>query len=68
MKGNELVFFINDATNKIVKKLHMKIELSTGYDLGPKYMSLRLDVWVVLSLVNPENKFLMEKRIFCCLS
>lgn len=68
MKGNELVFFINDATNKIVEKLHMKIELSTGYDLEPKCMSLRLDVWVVLSLVNPENKFLMEKRIFYCLS
>ena len=43
MKGNELVFFINDATNEIVE-LHMKIGLSTGYDLGPKCMSLRLDV------------------------
>jgi hypothetical protein len=44
MKGNELVFFINDVTNEIMEKLHMKIGLSTGYDLGPKCMSLRLDV------------------------
>jgi len=64
MKGNELVFFINDATNKIIKKLHMKIELSTGYDLGPKYMSLRLDVWVVLSLVNPKTSFSWKKEFF----
>jgi hypothetical protein len=64
MKGNELVFFINDATNEIVE-LHMKIGLSTGYDLGPKCMSLRLDVWVVLSLVNPEEtSFSWKKGLF----
>jgi hypothetical protein len=65
MKGNELVFFINDTTNKIVEKLHMKIGLSTCYDLGPKCMSLRLDVWVVLSLVNlEETSFSWKKGFF----
>jgi hypothetical protein len=48
-----------------VEKLHMKIGLSTCYDLGPKCMSLRLDVWVVLSLVNlEETSFSWKKGFF----